>query len=67
MYLYLLNLGIFLLFAVVYPSQNLPREVLGWYLRTRQLRNKAQSSPPTYNYATAGYDIGPISRLAQEA
>jgi hypothetical protein len=45
-------LGVFLLFALAYPGQYLPREFLGWYLRTRQLRNKAQSSPPNYTYAT---------------
>jgi hypothetical protein len=48
-------LGVFLLFAFVYPGQHLPREYLGWYLRTRQLRNTAQSSPPGYHQATAGH------------
>jgi hypothetical protein len=67
MYLCSPDLAIFLSFAFMYLGQHLPREVLGWYMCTCQLGTKAQSFPPTYSFATAGYYIDLGSRLAQQA
>jgi hypothetical protein len=45
-------LGVFVLFAVVYPGHYLPPKFLAWWLSTRKLRNEAKSLPPAYNEAT---------------
>lgn len=44
--------GVFMLFAIVHPGQYLPIEFRGWWLNTREIRNKAQSCPPDYGQAT---------------
>jgi hypothetical protein len=46
-------IGVFVLFALAYPGRYLPREMCGWWLNTRQLRNMAKSLPPCYNQATS--------------
>lgn len=40
---------VFILFAIVHPGQYLPIEFRGWWLHTREIRNKAQSCPPAYS------------------
>jgi hypothetical protein len=59
--------GVFILFAVVHPGQHLPHEFLGWWLDTRRLRNRIQSSPPNYNQATNTHSIALATGPAQQA
>lgn len=54
--------GVVILFTVIYPGRHLPREFLVWWLPTRQLRNKAQSSPPEYTISIGEYSSEPNRR-----